>query len=90
MDDEYRNKLREFKDIQDSDLNEPCEEIDDLIHYLLRKNSFENPMDRLSAEKIIDCQQRRSLGVFGGYPLLDEVSFVLNGRVHGNSIRSQW
>lgn len=36
-------------------------------------------MDRLSAEKITDCQQRRSLGFFGGYPLWDEVSFVSNG-----------
>ncbi|MDP3012932.1 MAG: hypothetical protein Q8M92_01730, partial [Candidatus Subteraquimicrobiales bacterium] len=77
---EYNKALQRFRELQKTkDLDELYDEFDeellDLQDYILENNSFENPMDRVTAEKIIEHRQRSSLDSHGGYPLWDEVSF---------------
>lgn len=75
-------KSGKLKDLthQDMELDEDLEEdLIDLKAYLKENNSFENSIDRISAEKIIHDSQKASLDIDGGYPLWDEVSFVING-----------
>lgn len=75
MDKEYQRALREFREISDEQSDEEL----DLKEYLLNENSFENPMDRMTAERIIEGRQGVSLDSLGGYPLWDEVSFIVKG-----------
>lgn len=49
-------------------------EMDDLY----KNNSFENPTDRSTAERVIEYIQKGSLEIYGGYPLWKEVSFTVN------------
>lgn len=77
MDKEYKEKLQRFRKLLNE--NPDDEELCDLEEYLLENNSFENVLDRASAERLIEHQQRISLEEYGGYPLWKEVSFKVNG-----------
>ncbi|WXG46487.1 MAG: hypothetical protein WED05_07500 [Candidatus Atabeyarchaeum deiterrae] len=87
MDKEYAEKLQRFRRIvteipkEDRLWEGPYDNIAFWFEaqYLLENNSFENTMDRVSAEKLIEHEQRGSLDINGGYPLWDEVSFRVNG-----------
>ena len=77
---EYKEKIQEFKKLLKSNKTEEIEdELWDLVEYLTRQNSFENPLDTTTAEIIVERQQRRSLDIHGGYPLRSEASFEVNG-----------
>lgn len=75
LDKEYQRALEEFKKMTDEELLDEW----DSKEYLLNENSFENPMDRMTAERIIEGRQGVSLDSLGGYPLWDEVSFIVKG-----------
>jgi len=77
---EYEEKIQEFKKLLKSEnMNQIEDELWDLEIYLIEENSFENPLDRSTAETITERQQRVSLDIFGGYPLWSEVSFEVEG-----------
>lgn len=78
MDEEYREKLQRYREIIDKDLKEADEELEDLEENLLENNSFENPLDRKTAEEIIEKSRQIYLEAEGGWPLWDERSFKVN------------
>jgi len=81
---EYTGKLLRFKRIcrkldEGRGTEGDEEEMYGLMAYLAENNSFDNPMDRESAERIIKEQQKISLEINGGYPLRREASFKIAG-----------
>lgn len=78
---EYETLENEYKALSEK---HPRNEDDDdrlseIAQELINHNSFTNTLDREIAEEIIDCEQKLSLGLHGGYPLYDEAYFWADG-----------
>lgn len=86
---EYSQALQRFRELLNKNRDKFQDEISELETYLLENNSFENPLDRVVAEKIIEGQQQLSLDIYRGYPLWQEVSFEVAGEEYTDSIWSK-
>lgn len=80
----YEKAIQRYKTLSNKvesgeDAVEIVDEMEELEDYLLSKNSFENLLDRETAEKIIEKSQGLYLDIYGGYPLHDEVQFEVGG-----------
>lgn len=80
----YEKAIQRYRALSDKvesgeDAVEIDDEMEELKDYLLSRNSFENPLDRETAEKFIEENQGLNLDVYGGYSLRDEVRFEVGG-----------